>query len=68
MPRTFTDIQRQMLVYTIFRACTRILEGEKMRREIGDQDQRTYESLNNLPLLHKFMMDAIKDNCKLQKT
>ncbi|ESZ91019.1 hypothetical protein SBOR_8590 [Sclerotinia borealis F-4128] len=51
-----------VLVYTVFRACTRILDGEKMRREIGDQDQRTCDSLNSLPLLHKFMMQAIEDN------
>lgn len=40
------------------------LDLESLRREIGDPKLRTYEGLDNLPLLHRVLEESLEDYCE----
>lgn len=40
------------------------LDLELLRREIGDPKLRTYEGLNNLPLLHRVLEESLENYCE----
>ncbi|KAF7915340.1 uncharacterized protein EAE98_011206 [Botrytis deweyae] len=49
-----------ILTHTIVQACVQ-LDLESLRREIGDPKLRTYEGLNNLPLLHRVLEESLEN-------
>ncbi|KAK6611732.1 hypothetical protein H4I95_02528 [Botrytis cinerea] len=49
-----------ILTHTIVQACVQ-LDLESLRREIGDPKLRTYEGLDNLPLLHRVLEESLED-------
>ncbi|ATZ52527.1 hypothetical protein BCIN_08g02200 [Botrytis cinerea B05.10] len=52
-----------ILTHTIVQACVQ-LDLESLRREIGDPKLRTYEGLDNLPLLHRVLEESLEDYCE----